>query len=300
MTEKEKSYVSCMIAKNIKNSQKFKDYSKFFNASLIQLKISIPKEKKIIQEKNTKLKEIFKTIGKTYKKSKKMPRFVVKESQTELSRSMNIKIAFEEIYDIAISKKYINNPDLKYELNFTEELFFYFLEIPKFYKMLTLIFEVYDEETKKTLFIYLIKYSLRISYTKELKNFVDASYMNFSNLSIEEFEELSFFNNFFFNISNLIIGTGILLKDNFYGCVFYNYLCNENLELVFSLDGDFAAWRFLSVLLKLVNDNEKANIVGLLREKVLECINTKDVENLKGLELFLDAIGLEKDDITEM
>ncbi|KAM0688467.1 hypothetical protein COBT_000278 [Conglomerata obtusa] len=294
MTEKEKNYIAHINSKNIQKSLKYKNYAQFFNTKATETKVKT-KEKTNEEDRTIKQKETFQTIGKTFKKSKKLPRLMVENNKLELSRTMTIKLALEELFDKVIARKYCNN--VTEEIEITEEEFFYFLEHKKFYKLLILLFEVCEEEKKREIFIFLMKYGIKIQYPEEFKMFVNASYINFPKLERVDFEDAFYFNNFYFNICNVILGSGIIKRDYTYVKLFYQYLCDDSLELVFSLDDEVSAWKFLTNLIMYVDDKNKGVVVGLIKDRVLETVEKKNPENLKGLEMFLDAIGLEKDDL---
>ncbi|KAM0678515.1 hypothetical protein BDAP_000917 [Binucleata daphniae] len=241
---------------------------------------------------NEKIKEMFKTIGKTYKKSKKIPRIVIDDNKAELSRNMNIKIALEDLYDKVIDKIY-NKKDSEIEI--TEEYFYYFLQLQKFYKLLILIFNNFEDEKLKPLLFYIVKYSVKIKFVDEFEYFVQQSYMKFP--IIENIEESYFFKNFYFNVCNLIVGKYLLKCNSFYLPFFVKYLCDENLELVFALEKDLQAWEFLAVFVAKVDDAQKSVIVSLVKDRVLETMENKDVEALQGLRMFLHAIGLDMEDL---
>lgn len=306
MTEKEKNYIAFCFTKNIKKSERFKNYAIFFNKNKKIEERKIINKKENVSEKPEKkmiMKDIIKTcLVKTVKKSIKPPRIMLENKQIEVSKQLSINLKLEDLFDKVLAKKYDiykNDEEKKcfYDLSFDVNDFYEYLNIPKFYILLADLFENYDEEIKKDIFVFLLQFSIGINHIKEFKQFVEKSYTYFPDIDESNLTDTKFFEYFYYNICNVILGSSILLEQPNLVDIFYKYLANDDLEMLFALDDDVSAWEFLAVFIKLLEEEEQTIIVSLIKERIIDTVMEKDDEKMKGLTLFLDAIGLEKKDI---
>lgn len=308
MTDKEKKYVSFCLGKNIKRGLKHKDFSLFFNpiplipAKPLEDTRKKPEGQNINVDKKKIIKEILtKTLVKTHKKSRKTPRPMIQNENIEISQSLNFMIKLELLFDKLVAKMYGLNIDAdspSIGIEFIEDDFFYFLDFAKFFGFLTLLFQNYEDDAlKKKILIFILRYSIKIKHHECFKEFLTRSSAYFPAIDEEDITETDFLNYFYFNISNLTLANEVLKVMPNHVEVFYKYLSNENLDLVFSLDNDLIAWEFLATFIRLLDDERKAVIVVLIREKVIETVEKNSQEHLSGLTMFLDAIGLEREDL---
>lgn len=341
MTEKEKSFVSSYLVRNLKRQIKHKDYSIFFNdnaPSKVVKKEESEKQKKKNTKKQTKekedkspdnivklteavdsvditpnakteqkaeskkakekisLKEILKTsLLRTSKKSRKKPRIIVKES-IQLSETLSYKIKIECLFDKIIYQQYVEKSEDP-EMIIDEDDFFYFLDIPKFFTYSIDFFSTYNESSRIAYLQCLLKYAIKIQDVEIFEHFVSNSYEHFPILQRENILKSEYFDSFYFSAVNVVLAKYLLLSNENYSSYFYDCLSNDNLELIFSLDNDFVAWQFLAVFIKLLCEDRQAVIVSLVRERVIETVNSDDERKTEGLILFLDAIGIDKKDL---
>lgn len=310
MTEKERNYVSFCLCKNIKKGIKQKDFFLFFNPTTenhdekkdeqkkkIAPQIANPDKKKIIKEILTK------TLVKTNKKSRKTPRPMIKNENIEISETLNYMIKLEGLFDQLVIRMYnLQNKTeegiLLDKIEFVEDDFFYYLDFQKFFIFLKLFFKNYDDDDlKKKILLFLLQYCIKIKDITGFKKFVTECSQYFPMLDEEEILQTDYFNYFYFNVCNFILGAEILTIMPYHSSLFFKYLSNDNLDLIFSLDYDEIAWQFLATLIKLLDDEEKAVVVVLIKDKVIETVESNNKESMEGLTIFLDAIGLETKDL---
>lgn len=246
--------------------------------------------------KKQSLKEILKTsFIRTSKKSRKKPRIIVKQT-IPLSETLSYKLKIEKLCDAIVLQNYCTkNKDP--EMIISEDDFFYFLDIPKFFNFACDFFSTYNDSSKSVFLQSLLKYAIKIHDLDILESFLSKTYMNFPVLLNENILVSEYFDSFYFNVSNVVLAKYLLMSNENYVSLFYDCLSNDNLELIFSLDNDYKAWHFLAVFIVLLNDDRQAVIVSLLKEKILETVHCDDDKKIEGLTLFLDAIGIDKKDL---
>ncbi|EJW03996.1 hypothetical protein EDEG_01707 [Edhazardia aedis USNM 41457] len=124
MTEKERNYVAFCLSKNVSRGTKYIDYSIFFNNNKIKekdknhtedeklsskvknLNLKAKEKCEKMEQQRAKLKELLKTsLGRTVKKSKKIPRVIV-QKELRLRDTLQAAIKIENLFYLQIILKH--------------------------------------------------------------------------------------------------------------------------------------------------------------------------------------------------
>ncbi|TBU05663.1 hypothetical protein CWI36_0601p0020 [Hamiltosporidium magnivora] len=312
MTEKEKKYVEMVLSRNISKMERRMDYSAFFNfedKGPIEVKKNekknIEKREKTEGETNIPIKEFFReTLVRTHKKSVKEPRFVADIKAPEDFSELAIKIKIEEIIDVLIKRKYFVTEEPNYlEVNSKEflkninsEEFKNYIKIEKFFSFLNRFFDIFTDIERKEVVVLLCTNSNSLLTTESFKLFINSNFMYFP--SLQHHEIIQFLNNFYLNTPGIIIGFIMLHSNNLLEKVMYDRLIEDDgVNKLFLNCEEGYVWQFLALLIGCLDENNRRNMVFLLKEKIAEVVMSDNIERIRYLDVFLDSIGVSKSDL---
>lgn len=327
MTEKEKNYVAHIFRKKINTIHKIYNYEIFFekkeNKNLentpsvkeIQIKMNSSGNKMLIDEikgikinpknaefdntkakdeqtgnkQNQKMKKI------SFVKSVKLPRLMV-ESNLSHVEDIAIKLEIENMIDEFICKKYnIRECKLQKLIQDASEKIHEFFKVSKFRKLIQDILEDDDNETKQLIILVLLKKSHLIIDDDKTSDFFDYLVSFIPKLNPVEIRKIGFFENFVFNLTGVLLATLLLINQEELAPIFYNTI-QSRMEYLLDVKPKFV-WRFLAILAINLSDNEKKWMIRRLKDRIVQVALSNDENSIQDMGLFLDALGLNSDDL---
>ncbi|KAG0439913.1 hypothetical protein DMUE_2117 [Dictyocoela muelleri] len=98
-----------------------------------------------------------------------------------------------------------------------------------------------------------------------------------------------FLNNFIENGTGLTLGIILLLKNPELSTHFYKKIME--MPIRFLDNSDEFIWKFLTILVSNLGEEERKNIVFMMKDRIYECLSEK--KDLDNINMFLEAIGIE-------
>lgn len=242
------------------------------------------------QPKQAKVQKI------SFIKSIKLPRLMI-DVDIPVLDDLAIKLKIEEMIDAFTCKRYkIKESNLDDLLKQSGKRIHEFFKVVKFQKLVKEIFEDEDETTKKILLLEMIKQSRFIKITEGISMLLDYLVLFVPKLTIDEIYITGFFDNFMFSLSGVLFATLLLINQEQLAPHFFK---NLQSRMEYLVDNDLKyVWRFLALLLINLGDGEKRWMIRRLRDKILEVATSNNESDINDMSLFLDALGLDSQDIS--
>ncbi|ELA46755.1 hypothetical protein VCUG_01781 [Vavraia culicis subsp. floridensis] len=238
--------------------------------------------------------------GKVHKisfiKSIKLPRLMI-DVDIPVYDDLAIKLKIEEMIDAFMCQKYrIKESNLDDQLERNSERMCDFFKVAKFQKLVKEIFEGESENSKRILLLGMLRNSQFIKANESVSALLDYLVAYIPKLSVEEITNTTFFDNFMFGLSGVLLATLLLINQEILAPHFYQHL-QTRMEYLISNELKYV-WRFLALLVINLDDNAKKWIVVRLKDKIVEVAVSNHMDDISDMSLFLDALGLSSDDLS--
>ncbi|ELQ75762.1 hypothetical protein THOM_1290 [Trachipleistophora hominis] len=229
-------------------------------------------------------------------KSVKLPRLMM-DVDIPVFDDLAIKLKIEAMIDAFMCQKYvIKESNLNNLIVQNSERMGDFFKVAKFQKLVKEIFESGNEGTKKILLLEMLRNSQYIRANENMSALLDYLVAYVPNLSVEEIRSTSFFDNFMFGQTGVLLATLLLINQETLAPHFYQHL-RMRMEYLISNELRYV-WRFLALMVINLGDRDKKWIVVRLKDKILEVAVSNNMDDISDMSLFLDALGLNSEDIS--
>ncbi|ADM12582.1 uncharacterized protein Eint_110820 [Encephalitozoon intestinalis ATCC 50506] len=291
MTSKEKDYVAECLKRNMRYFRSDIDYAVLFREGEEKIEVKCDDG-----EPKRSVNLIF---GKENKKSSRRPRPFCGVEVENIREPMRDMFLLEELIDLYTARRYckLSPEDLRENIEmFREKLlckFDVFISIAKFVSFLGEYFPFAEEEEKKEVVVLLLRTFHLVKDVPSFYNSIGSLAGCMPQVSEAELEE-GFVSTFLFFPSGLILATLLLIQNEALCGVFYEAIIKES---GWSFTKSKHGWQFLSVMISIADEEKQKSIVRKARPYLSEVSKEPESDEAKGARLFLEAIGIDMEDL---